>query len=247
MGLFGSLFGKAEKPIDDPERLREELFSAAGAGDSRRLERIAKANQPAILEHFPIWRKVPDAIRSDQSAIQGYVHALLAIAQTFAERLGRPELMAALTGTPESNSLLRWQDTLRQSREHINALRYPEARALLTDALIDSRTMSGTGVDRYLPITHGYLAECYFNAGAAEQALPHLEQALALCEKVSDFEGIAAYLGSLFEAHRYLGRSAEAAGFADRMAAFLDTQKNARDSARWRTRARIVRTGEPLN
>ncbi|MBN9122202.1 MAG: tetratricopeptide repeat protein [Planctomycetes bacterium] len=247
MGLFGSLFGKSDAPITDPDRLRDELFAIARAGDERRLERLARTNQATVLEHFRSWQKVPEAVRSDPSAIQGYIHCMVAIAETFAQKLGRPELMAALTGPPQSNPLAKWQDALRQAREHMDALRYSEARALLTDALIDSRGMSGTGVDRYLPITHGHIAECHFHAGAADQAVPHLEQALSLCERSGDAEGVAAYTGSLFEAHRYLGQSERAAGYADRMAARLDTQGAAGDAARWRTRARIVRAGEPLN
>ncbi len=247
MGLFSSIFGKGDAPITDPDRLRDELFAAARAGDARRLERLARTNQAAVLEHFRSWQRVPDAVRADPAAIQGYVHCLVTIAQTFAEKLGRPELMAALSGPPQSNPLAKWQAALRQARELMDALRYPEARAVLTDALIDSRGMSGTGVDTYLPITHGYIGESHFHSGAADQAVPHLESALALCERSGDAEGIAAYLGSLFEAHRYSGQGERAAGYAERMAALLDTQGAARDTARWRTRARIVRAGEPLN
>lgn len=247
MGLFDSLFGKGDAPITAPDRLRDELFAAVRAGDARRLERLARTNQTAVLEHFRAWQRVPDAVRADSGAIQGYVHCMVTVAQVFAEKLGRPELMAALSGPAQSNPLTKWQTALRQARELMDACRYAEARALLTDALIDSRGMSGTGVDTYLPITRGYLAESHFQSGSADQAVPHLEQALALCEQSGDREGIAAYLGSLFEAHRFLGQGERAAGYADRMAAFLDAQGAARDSARWRTRARIVRVGEPLN
>lgn len=107
--------------------------------------------------------------------------------------------------------------------------------------------MSGTGVDTYLPITHGYLGECHFHAGAPDLAIPHFEQALALCEKSGDAEGIAAYLGSLFEANRYAGHAEAADAYGDRMVALLESQNAVRDAARWRTRARIVRAGEPLN
>jgi tetratricopeptide (TPR) repeat protein len=242
MGLLSSLFGKGDSPITDPNHLRDELF----AGDASRLERLARTNQAAVLEHFRSWQHVPDAVRADPSAIQGYVHCMVAIAQVFAEKLGRPELMAALAGPPQSNPLTKWQAALRQARELMDALRYPEARAILTDALIDSWGMSGTGVGTYLPITHGYVAEAHFQSGAADQAVPHLEQALALCERSGDAEGIAAYLGSLFEAHRYLGQGERAASYAERMAALLDAQGAARDATRW-TRGCIVRAGEPLN
>src|SRR5579883_641650 len=247
VGLFGSLFGKGDSPITDPDRLRDELFSAARAGDTNRLERLARINQAAILEHFRSWQRVPESVRANPAAIQGYVHCMVAIAQAFAEKLGRPDLMAALSGPPQSNPLVKWQAALRQARELMESLRYAEARTTLTDALIDSRGLSGTGVDTYLPITHGCIGECHFYAGAADQAVPHFEQALALCERTGDTEGIAAYLGSLFEAHRYLGQGERAAGYAERMAALLDAQGVNHDAVRWRTRARIVRSGEPLN
>ena len=243
MGLFNFLLGKGEAPVSDPKRLWDELFAATRAADGKRLERLARANQAAILEHFPVWRKVPDEVRADPSAVQSYAHTLIGLAQIFAEKLGRPELMNLLTGTPENNSLLRWQELLRRTRAMMDGLRYDEARPLLTDTLIDARNMQGTGVERYLPITHGYLAECHFQTGGVEQALPHLEQALELGERSGDREGVVAYLGSLFEAHRYLGHSESAAGFAERLAGV----SAGADAARWRTRARIVRAGEPLN
>ena len=68
MGLFGSLFGKSEKPITDPDRLRHELLAAARAGDAGRLEQLARANQVAVLEHFRAWQRVPEAIRSRAGA-----------------------------------------------------------------------------------------------------------------------------------------------------------------------------------
>ena len=243
MGLFDRLFGKPEPPIADPARLRDELFAAARAGDARRLERLARANEAAVLTHFPAWQKVPEATRADPAAVQGYVHAMVTVAQLFADRLGRPGLMAALTGPPEANPILKWQAALRQARGLMDDLRYDDARAVLADALIDARGMAGTGVDTLLPVTHGHLAEAYFHAGRAAEAVPHLGHALAACERTGDADGVAAYLESLFEAHRYLGQPAEAAGYADRLAALGP----AKAAARWRTRAAIVRAGEPPN
>ena len=243
MGFFDGLFRKAEPPIAEPARLRDEVFAATLSGDTRRLERLARANEEAVLAHFNSWLTVPEAVRADPSATQRYVHSLLAIAQLFADRLGRPELMAALTGPADTNPIMKWQASLRRSREQMDALRYEEARSILADCLIDAREMSGTGVDSLLPVTHGYLAEAYFQSGRAAEAVPHLGRALDACERSGDAVGIVAYLGSLFEAHRYLGQPELAAGFADRLA----TVTSERDAFRWRTRARIVRAGEPLN
>ncbi|WP_165253056.1 tetratricopeptide repeat protein [Paludisphaera soli] len=243
MGLFDRLYGKAESPIPDPARLRDELFASVQSGDSRRLERLARANEAAVLAHFRSWQLVPEEIRADPSAVQAYVHSLVTIAQLFDVRLGHPELMAALTGPADGNPIEKWQSALRRSRELLAELRYDEARSILADSLIDSRGMTGTGVDSLLPITHGLLAEAYFHAGRAAEAVSHLEHALRCCERSGDSAGIAAYLGCLFEAHRYLGQAEKAAGFADRLAAVT----LGKDASRWRTRARIVRAGEPLN
>jgi tetratricopeptide (TPR) repeat protein len=244
VGLFDFLFGKGGPAISDPDQLREELFATARRGDRKRLEQLARANVPTVLEHFPSWQKVPEAVRADPAAVQGYVHALVAVAEVFAERLGRPELMARLMGPPESNPLAQWQQALARARELIADLRYDQARDQLATLLESMRGSSGTGVDRYRPIALGHLAECHFHAGHAAEAVPHLEQALALCEQSGDAEGLVAYLTSLFEAHRYLGQSGAAAGYADRLASVLKPTPGA---ARWKTRAAIVRAGEPLN
>lgn len=97
MGLLDRLFGKPEPPITDPARLWDELSAAALADDARHLERLARANAEAILTHFSSWQKVPREILENPSAAQEYVHSLVTIAELFAGRLGRPELMAALT------------------------------------------------------------------------------------------------------------------------------------------------------
>lgn len=243
MGLLDRLFGKPEPPIADADRLRQELFAAARVGDRRRLERLARANEAAVLAQFPAWQKVPEDVRADPAAVGPYVESMIAVAELFAQRLGRPELMAALTGPPGENPLVRWQETLQRARELMNDLRYDEARPLLSDALIDARGQSGTGVDRYLPITHGYLGEAYFESGRAADAIPHLQHALAACERTGDAEGIAVYLNSLFEVHRYLGHAADAAGYADRLVGVSKPT----DADRWRKRAQIVRAGEPRN
>lgn len=243
MGVFDRLFGKSQPPISDPDRLRDELLAAARSADARRLERLARANEAAVIAHFGSWKKVPEEVRADPSRAHLYVHSLVAIAQLFADRLGKPELLDALTGPADSNPIMKSQAALRQSRELLDDLRYDEARSILADALIDARGMSGTEVTSLLSVTHGYLAEAYFHSGRAAEAVLHLRNSLDACERSGDAAGIVAYLGSLFEAHRYLGQPEPAAEYADRLAAVTPEK----DASRWRTRARIVRAGEPLN
>jgi tetratricopeptide (TPR) repeat protein len=245
--MFESVFGSRVPRLSEGDQLRASLFEAAWAGDSKQLERLCQENAQEIHLCFPAWRKVPDELRSDRAAMQHYVQGLISIAQTFADRLGSPQLLERLTGTPQSNPLTRWKESLTAARQLMGELRYGEARALLTDLLIDMRGLEGSGADAYLPITLGCLGECYFQSGEARQALPHLEQALRLCQQTGDAEGIAAYLGNFYEAHRWLGESGPAADCALRLADALAQQGKTPLGARYRRQAEIVRAGEPLN
>jgi tetratricopeptide (TPR) repeat protein len=247
MGIFDFLFGAAAPEVHDPDELKQLLFQAIRSKDLRRLEKLCRANQGMIAEHFPRWQKVPDQMRGDRAALDGYMHALVTIAQCFAQRLGTAELMERLMGTEQTNPLARWQKSLQQAVKLIEELRFPEARDLLTNLLIDFRRSEGSGVDAYLPITLGRLGECYFQAGEAEKALPHLDQACRLCEENGDAEGVIAYLHNLYEVHRYLGQPEPAAVYNERLAAILEQQGRRTEAARARKQAQIVRAGEPLN
>jgi hypothetical protein len=164
MGFLDFLFGRRKTPIPDARQLRQALFQAAQGGDVRRLERLCRANRAAVVEQFPGWQKVPEGLRDDPQALQHYMQGLVAVAQTFADRLGSQELLQRLMGSPQDNPLLRWQEGLRQAEALMAELRYAEARQLLSDLLIDARGLRGSGVDTYLPITLGRLGECYFQA-----------------------------------------------------------------------------------
>lgn len=247
MGWFDSLFGRRAPQVQDPEELWRLLFGAAQAGDDQQLQRLCRVNRDAIVAHFPAWQKVPEAVRANPEAVQPYAHALIAVAQTFANRLDTPDLLQRLMGSGEDNPLARWMDGLRRSQELMGELRYSEARQLLTDLLIDVRGLRGSGADHYLPITLGQLGECYFQSGEADKAVGPWQQALALCRQHGDAEGVAAYLGNLYEAHRYLGQAEPAAACAAELADVLEQQGQPAEAARHRQQAAIVRAGEPLN
>lgn len=247
MGLFDFLFGSRVPEIRDPDHLKDALFLAVERGDQKQLEQLCRKNRQAVLEHFPAWQKPPEALRRDQTAMQGYVHALVSIAQVFAQRLGCPDLFERLTGPPGSNPLVRWQTQLDQARQLMAELHYAEARSLLADLLIDVRTLEGSGVDTYRAVTLGYLGECYFQGREGEKAIPLMEQALQVCTETGEREGLVAYLGNLYEVHRYLGQPEPAARYAERLAAALEQQGRSAEARRYRKLAAIVRAGEPRN
>ncbi|WP_434420928.1 tetratricopeptide repeat protein [Nannocystis pusilla] len=244
MGFFDRLFGKRSAGIDDPEQLRLQLFDAAAHGDLSRLAKLCRAHRQAVVSQFPTWQKVPEHLRSDPAAMQSHVQALVAIAQVFAQELGDASLFQRLMGTPRDNPLLRWQEALRQAEELIGALDFAAARDLLTRVLPEVEGLQGSGVAALLPITLGRIGECHFELGEAEQALPYMQQALALCEQVGDAEGVQAYLGNLFEAHRWLGQREPAAACARRLAELAADPAVQRQRLR---RAARVAAGEPRN
>lgn len=247
MGFFDRLFGKQQTGPVDPEQLRAQLFDAAGAGDLRRVEKLCRAHRDVVVAEFPAWQKIPDAARADPAALQQYGRGLVTVAQLFAERLGDTSLIQRLIGPPQDNPLVRWQDRLGKAQALIEEMNYTQARSQLAELLAEVRGLQGSGVDRLLPITLGRLAECHFHAGEAEKALPLFEQALAHCEQAGDLEGVQAYLGSLYNVHRWLGQPGPAADAARKLADVLDAHGRPDDARSHRRQAELVAAGEPLN
>jgi tetratricopeptide (TPR) repeat protein len=242
---MGWFFKKRRPP--SPEELREALFEAVTSGDQSRARELVAGSEAAIREQFPAWQKVPEPIRDDRAALQRYMAGLIGVAEHFKNERQDPSLLERLTGPPGSNPLTRWEKALRTAQEAMEAARYAEAEALLEEQRAAARGLSGSGVDRYLPITIGYLGQCRFHQGRAQEAIALFGEALAICERTGDLEGKIAYASNLHEAHRWLGQTAEAAAFADRLAERCDEAGNAPRAAWARRRARAVRAGEPLN
>jgi tetratricopeptide (TPR) repeat protein len=244
MNFFSRLFGKA-KPPPDPETLRQQLFNSAH--DRRALERLCRTHRDLVRQHFDGWRKVPVEVRGKPELMQWYMQGMVGVAEVFQGRFGDPALMQLLTGPPGTNPLERWKKCLDDARKLKAELRYAEAVTLLGDQLIDARGLKGSGVDAYLPVTLGELGECYLQIGEAAKAVAPTRQALDLVEHAGDAEGVFAYLGNLYEVHRYLDQPVEAAGYADRLAEHLERQGQHAESRRYRRQAQLVRAGEPRN
>ena len=247
MGFFDRFRRAKASTIGDPAELRESLIVAASGGNRKQLTALSRANRESIATHFPAWRQLPEAIRDDRTRAERYIHGLIAIAEVFAQDLGDPTLIQFLTGPDKENPLARWGQGLECARAQVEALDYRTAATTLNDLLIEVRSLRGTVVDRYLPITYGQLGDCYFHSGAAEKAISPFRHALELCEHTGDTAGIIAYLGNLHEVHRYLGRTDEAADFAERLADALTGMGRFDEADTYRQCALRVRAGEPLN
>ncbi len=227
--------------------VRAALIGAYSAGDQARLGQLCVLHRDAIGRDFTTWIKVPDEVRADPAQVQRYAGTLVRVAQFFATELGEPALFNALQGSQQTNPLAAWQRDLGQAQQLMGALRFSEARQVLANALDEARGMTGPAVHQLLAMTYGKLGECCFHLGDVAAALDPTTTALRLCEQQHDMQGVQAYLGNLFEIHRYLGQVQPAAAVAERYADVLTAAGQAGLAAQWRNHARLVRAGEPLN
>jgi tetratricopeptide (TPR) repeat protein len=228
-----------------PDELREALFQAVHMDDAGRLRELVDGHRDSIREHFPVWRKVPESVRTDPERVNAYGAGLIGVAQHCAQH-GDPSLIELLTGPAADNPVLRWQEAIVAAQEAMEAGQYAEAEAPLRDSLAAGRGLSGSGVDHYQPITLGLLGQCRFHQGDAAEAVALFGEALAICRRTADLEGEIAYLNSLHEAHRWLGNDKQAIDLARQLAEHCE---RAGDHARsdWaRGRAARMAAGEPL-
>ena len=186
----------APRGPDTPAAVWAALRSAAARGDGRRLAALCGAHRDVIGDHFAAWRVVPEADRGDRARAEAYVHALMTVAGYF-ERSGDPSLMRALVGTPEENPLLTWPDDLDKAERWLADGDAGAAVGLLERRLKTHEHHTGTGVDRFRPVTHGLLGKAYHALGDAPAAVNHTETALRLCRETGDADGVRVYTENL--------------------------------------------------
>ena len=247
MGLLDRFRRKKDEPSPDPERLRDLLFDAAARGEQGRVVELCRAHREAILRHIHDWKVVPEPVRGDPAAVQRWGHGLVSVAVTFERELGDPSILRLFQPPDEQNPLAQWDQKLAAAKGLMEAHRYAEAKDLLNDLLIDVRDLVAVGNISYHGLTHGHLGSCAFSMGDAAGAKSHFEHALALCQQQNDREGVAVYLGLLYDVHRYLGEASAAAAYARRAAKAVRARGQADDADRWDRRAAMAEAGEPLN
>ncbi len=229
------------------EKLRCLLWEAAATGDETGLVSLCQTHRDAIAKFFPQWRTVPAEIRTKPDQAEGYVQAMIAVAQVFEQLLGDPSLIQVLMGSPQNNPLLRWQQRLEAAQRAMEQLQYQETIHNLEQLLDEVSNFQGSGAATYLPVTHGLLGECLFQTGQADKALAPTEKALQGCRRAHDAEGVTTYMGNLYEIHRYRGAAQHAAEAAEELSRELAQQEQTAEAERYKRQAALVRRGEPLN
>jgi hypothetical protein len=116
-------------------------------GDAKRLRELVTAQSAAISQHFPAWKKVPEAVRADRERLNRYAAGLIGLAQFCAEN-GDPSLLALLQGPAADNPLTRWQNVIRAAQQLLAAGRHAQAEAPLREILAATQGQSGSGPDR---------------------------------------------------------------------------------------------------
>lgn len=229
--------------------LLDQLIATVTRGDERELQRLCLEHRGDIERDFRAWKTVPPAWREDRDSLERYVAGLLGIAKFFADGLGRPELLDHLMGRDraegEQSPLERWHEGLESAQSLVDDGKHRQAANVLQAIVDETEGVRGSWVDEYLPVTLGMLGGAYFNAGVVQRASEPTSRALKLCEETGDDDGVVAYLTNLHEIRRYLGEDEDAAVLALSLADKLDAQDKAK-AERMRTRARLIRDGEPL-
>jgi tetratricopeptide (TPR) repeat protein len=241
VSILSRWFGK--KPEEAPPRsLRSRVFDAA-ATDPTLFRELCSKHRVEILAAFGEWAVVPLQVR-EGGDVPRYAHGLISVARHFAEVLGEPAPLERLRPAASQNPISAWQEALTQAQAEMEALRYDEARERLLAACAKAEGLSGTAVERYLPVTLGHIGQCWFQQGQAERALEPTLRALDLCQKQADHAGVMAYLRNAYEICRYLGNAQRAADYASTIS---QTSQDASERRWFAKQALVVRAGEPLN
>jgi tetratricopeptide (TPR) repeat protein len=225
------------------------LFAAAAAQDKGKLLALCRANRETILREMPVWRNIaayPGIDVNDPEQIQKVINGLGAIAATFDKQLGDGSLWEKLRPSKDDDPFAKWRKTLMEADTLMQQRKYQEAIDILNTSLIDSQDLRGSAVIQHRAFAHGRLGHCHFGLGLAADALRHYKHALDCCRELGDGEGMAAYLASSYESHRYLGDGNPAADCAEGAAEVYEALGQAGNAELWKKKAATARAGEPL-
>src|SRR5688500_15746720 len=99
---------KRRQSSEPPRDLREAIIALMARKDYQALVPLINNNSQTIRESFPVWVKVPEAVRSQPEKMAVYVQTMFMLATMF-ERAGDPSLMARLKGDSPSE---RWDASI---------------------------------------------------------------------------------------------------------------------------------------
>jgi tetratricopeptide (TPR) repeat protein len=125
-------------------------------------------------------------------------------------------------------------------------LQFAEALPMLEQCLELASGVSGAGVDKFLPLTLGFIGECYFQLNQMDKAKEYVERALQTTTLQGDHDASMAYLANLYEISRYSGKYDLSIKYAQDAADRSYDRGELVTASNWRHHARAVEKGEPL-
>lgn len=229
------------------EELKAQVFDCIDRNHFTEFELLCQEFEPQILRAFPEWKKAPEEVQLDKDAMRKYAYCLMVIASYFQKQRGKGELMTMLTGIDDTEYSRKWQEQLGYCKSLMQQeLKFVEAIPLLEQCLDLASGVSGAGVDKFLPLTLGFLGECYFQKGEMDKAAEYIEKALQCTTMQGDYEASIAYLHNLYEINRYMGDQAKAAEHADTIANKAYERGELVTASNWRHHSRSAEN-EPLH
>jgi tetratricopeptide (TPR) repeat protein len=164
--------------------------------DYDRLMRLINENSDRIRAEFRSWTSVPERIRQDPTALARYAHALNGIAALF-DKSGDPSLKRWLEGNDRENPFKHWDELLRRAEMRTNSGHAADAVPLLRDALEQMSAAAVVGIDAFRARVLGRLGVALAKTGNTPEAIRVTREALDICQRLNDQDGVRAYTQNL--------------------------------------------------
>lgn len=249
MGILDFFSKKPQetKPVtvDNIEELKKQLFEAIDRNHMTEFEHLCTDNSEHILKAFPKWKTPPAEIKNDKDLFKKYAYCLMIIASYFQKQMNKGELMTMLTGIDDSEMSRTWQTDLGQAQQMMQQLQLDEAKPILQRCLERAEGVSGAGVEKFLPLTMGFLGECHFHSNEMDKAAEYMEKAFQLCSMSGDIDAALAYRSNLYEIYRYEGKIDKAIESAEHIAQKQYDRGELVQASNWREQMKSVKAGEP--
>jgi len=178
----------------------QALLDAVERQDASALMSLINENSDAIRKQFRSWITVPETIREDPAAVDRYGRTLFVVASLF-EQSGDSSLKNYWTD--KSRGLVEWQKEMERASGLIDNSQAAEAIPILHAVLEQMTGMTGPGADSMRARGLGRLGIALWKTGDTSEAIRVTREALALCQRAGDTEGIDAYQNNLREIGTY--------------------------------------------
>ena len=226
-------------------QLQAKLVEIASTQRPRQLRRFCEAYKDQIAVHAKGLNTLPEGVRKNPAKANVFVQSLGAAAECLAQELGDSTLWNVLVGNSDNNPIIRWQGFIDGIAERMQRLEHKQLIAELQPLLTEVTRFEGGTARQYEAILRGRLGELLYHSGNMEEARVPMEEALSICQKIGDREGVCIYLNNLIEIARYQGDRNKAIKNSEELLAELRQQGKMQLVAAAERQLRVLQSGEP--